>query len=297
MQHFHFPMISERERSLPLVVTTVGSWVSQQEIVRLSGYPDYQWLQCTSGRGEFWWKGMSEPIVVEAGQGVFLYPNIPHEYRPIEEPWGIYWFGFQGSLSQELLTAAQLYQSTRITPMNPELTLEPIKRAIALLNRSSFNEGHGTMLSGLAYELIMAWTQFGWETLIREGRHVDNDPLSPLLVWIQEHVHQELTLQQMADQIGVTPQYVCKLFRRTLDMRPLQYVIRLRIRKSKQLLLAYPRLSVQQVGQEVGFMHTSYFIHRFKQQEGMTPVQFRLLHAGKLMGNHRVSDATEVNGT
>ena len=44
-------------------------------------------------------------------------------------------------------------------------------------------------------------------------------------------------------------------------------------------------------------MHTSYFIHRFKQQEGMTPVQFRLLHTGKLMGDHRVFDATEVNGT
>ncbi|MCM3340404.1 AraC family transcriptional regulator [Paenibacillus sp. MER TA 81-3] len=280
MDSLHFPMLTDKERTLPLIVTTVGSWSHQTEIDRPHGYPDYQWLQCTSGRGIFRWEGHEETIEISSGQGVLLFPDVPHEYKPVEEPWGIYWFGFQGALAQELLCTVNIRQSLHMTLRSPDITMDPIRRALALLSDSAY--GQGTVLSSLAYELVMAWGRCGWADTGKAGRQPKQgiESLAPLLDWIHEHYMKEVTLQQMADRINISPQYVCTLFRRSMGFRPLQYVNRLRIRKSMQLLMSQPELFVSEIGNEVGFQHASYFIQRFKQQEGMTPAQFRQLHGG-----------------
>lgn len=65
----HFPILTDEERLLPLVVTTVGSWTNQLETIRPHGYPDYQWLQCTTGRGMFQWEGGGPAVEIGPGQG------------------------------------------------------------------------------------------------------------------------------------------------------------------------------------------------------------------------------------
>lgn len=275
MDSIHFPILTDEERLLPLVVTTVGSWTNQLETIRPHGYPDYQWLQCTSGRGMFQWEGGGPAVEIAPGQGVLLYPDVPHVYRPLEEPWGIYWLGYHGALAQELTSMVHVHQSAAMTVGDPEQTLALIRRAISWLDRAI--GGHGPRLSALAYELMMAWSECGRHD---RGLHRKSgaQPLAPLLEWIHEHYQEDVSLQQMADRLQVSPQYVCTLFRRTFGLRPLQYVNRLRIRKSKQLLISCPDMAVAQVGKEAGFRHASYFLQRFKQQEHMTPVQFRQMY-------------------
>ncbi|KAF0337235.1 hypothetical protein [Pediococcus acidilactici] len=47
------------------------------------------------------------------------------------------------------------------------------------------------------------------------------------------------------------------------------------MRKSKELLVKEPNLSVEQIGHNVGVNTNSYFISTFKSREKLTPGKFR----------------------
>ena len=65
------------------------------------------------------------------------------------------------------------------------------------------------------------------------------------------------------------------LFRNTFAHSPYAYLIALRIRKSKEVLLRTPYSSIKQITQAVGFRDTSHFVATFRQYVGFTPEKFR----------------------
>jgi AraC-like DNA-binding protein/ligand-binding sensor protein len=91
---------------------------------------------------------------------------------------------------------------------------------------------------------------------------------------IQDRHAEELSLGQVAQEVHVSPFYLCKLFRKATGMTFTEFVSRTRMEKAKSLLLN-PNLRVSEIVYEVGFQSLTHFNRVFKKMMGESPTGFR----------------------
>ena len=99
--------------------------------------------------------------------------------------------------------------------------------------------------------------------------------LQPVLDYIVEHHAESITLKTLSDLMGVTPQHLCTLFRKTMHSRVFEYINLYRIGISKQFLVDGTDRSIREIASLVGFDDVSYYCFIFKRFEGQTPGEFR----------------------
>ena len=267
-----FPVLTELEWQLPMYLTSAGGWVNQERIDRPNGFDAYQWLQCIEGRGRLEFGGTGEGSAdVSAGQGMLLYPHTPHRYYALEEPWTVVWVTFRGSAVPEVLEKLQLREGV-YTAAEPEALRVGVEEAAEVLAGGDPFRGYEG--SALLYRLLLGLARSA-SFQGRGSRQQRMASVEPMLRLIESRYAEDLELSDIAAALGVSPQYACMLFRRSLGMRPFEYVAKFRLRKAKEMLLSDGGLSVAEVGRRVGYPNTSYFIKQFKRSEGVTPTEFR----------------------
>ena len=102
-----------------------------------------------------------------------------------------------------------------------------------------------------------------------------NYQMKEVIEYIEGHLSDPgLSLQILADHVGLTPTYLSNLFSRSMDMTFRQYVTEERIRKAKDLLKD-PKLKQYEVAAAVGYEDPKYFARIFKDKVGMTPTEYR----------------------
>ena len=92
--------------------------------------------------------------------------------------------------------------------------------------------------------------------------------------YIAEHQTEELTLGQVAKAVNMSSYYFCKVFKKVAGINFTDYVARVRIEKSKNLLLN-PNLRVSEIAFEVGFQSLTHFNRVFKKILGQSPTVYR----------------------
>lgn len=126
----------------------------------------------------------------------------------------------------------------------------------------------------LAVHLLRQYTSVGGA--IKEQVH---GPLSPRQLqrvkdFIQEHLNQDLGLDDLAKQAGFSSYHFARLFRQATGESPHQFVLRQRIERA-QYLLEKPDMPLAQVALATGFAHQSHLAQHFKRQLGLTPSAYR----------------------
>jgi AraC-like DNA-binding protein len=99
-------------------------------------------------------------------------------------------------------------------------------------------------------------------------------PLQNALTALHRAYNKPITLNQLAGYCGVTPEYLCRLFRRYLGITPWQYLERLRLRVA-HYLLQETGLSVGDVAFLAGFNDLRHFQRLFKRAYGKPPNSVR----------------------
>lgn len=85
-----------------------------------------------------------------------------------------------------------------------------------------------------------------------------------------------ITLQIVADAVGVSRWHLSRLLRSWTGLSFLGLLAALRIREAKRLLIE-SSLSVKEVAARCGYEHVSHFDRQFRRQCGMTPGTYRAL--------------------
>ncbi|MDO5785533.1 MAG: helix-turn-helix domain-containing protein [Eubacteriales bacterium] len=97
--------------------------------------------------------------------------------------------------------------------------------------------------------------------------------------FIQEHLAEKLTLEQVAGQVHLSKSYLCRILKDELGCTFTEYTNRLRVERSK-LYLHRSGMSLSEIACAVGFDDQSYFTRIFKRQVGVPPGKYRANHAG-----------------
>jgi two-component system response regulator YesN len=92
--------------------------------------------------------------------------------------------------------------------------------------------------------------------------------------YIKENYARDLTLEEVAQAVHISPYYLSHLFKEELGVTFIGYLTKVRIEQAKILLLE-TNLTIQQISYMVGYQDSSYFTKVFKKLEGRTPTQFR----------------------
>jgi len=94
--------------------------------------------------------------------------------------------------------------------------------------------------------------------------------------YIKNRFDSDISLQQIAEELELTPNYVSALFKKELDVSFSEYLNRVRMEKAKELLLK-TNLKSYEIADQVGFSDDSYFSRAFKKHVGVRPNGFRRL--------------------
>lgn len=85
----------------------------------------------------------------------------------------------------------------------------------------------------------------------------------------------DLGIQMIADHFNMNPAYLSRLYKIQTNEKLLDKISRIRIEKAKQMLKTNNK--IKDVSMSVGFSSTSVFIRTFKNYEGITPGQFKVI--------------------
>ncbi|WP_338553204.1 response regulator [Paenibacillus sp. KS-LC4] len=92
--------------------------------------------------------------------------------------------------------------------------------------------------------------------------------------YIHESMGMPLSIKEVAQHVHLNPSYFSVLFKEETGVSFSDYVIRLRMKRAKELLYHSP-LSLDGISEQIGLQTASYFIRFFKKYEGITPKQYR----------------------
>ena len=93
--------------------------------------------------------------------------------------------------------------------------------------------------------------------------------------FIHNNYCENLTLEEVAYEVGFSTYYFGKLFKKTYGVTFTDYLTGYRITRAKELLRD-PLLTVKGITYRVGFMDPNYFTRVFKKSEGLTPTEYRI---------------------
>ncbi|WP_284638436.1 AraC family transcriptional regulator [Paenibacillus silviterrae] len=95
-----------------------------------------------------------------------------------------------------------------------------------------------------------------------------------LMRWIEEHYHEEVSLERLAEETHLSPNYISRIFRQETGSSITDYLTARRMKQACRLLET-TTLSVEQIARNIGVANSSYFIQLFKRVVGTTPLKYR----------------------
>lgn len=117
------------------------------------------------------------------------------------------------------------------------------------------------------------------EQLRRE--HSRNTTLNRIKHFITQHYREELCLQRLSDEFGLSTAYISELFSSLSHQNYLDFLQEVRINVAFDLL-KNTNLKIYEVASRVGYQDANYFVRAFKREVGMTPKEFREKLGGRV---------------
>lgn len=295
MQIFDIPINREQKEttehgtaSFPLAV--YHSVMSKN----ILGFTNWHWhdeLQfCLVVRGSICFFVNNHQQTLTSGQGIFINSGCLHMAKPAADPDSTYIClnvhprllgAFPGSAVENRYVTPYLKNSSiSDLPLFPEPVLwqkdmlDGIFKIYQVYEKKEFG-----------YELeICRLLSTLWLALVR---HLEKSPphapesqtknhagVQKVLTYISCHYSEPITLDMIAKELSFSVGECCRMFKKITGQTIISYLTLYRISKSTELLRDTD-LSISQIAYETGFSSTSYFIEKFKEQLGTTPLRFR----------------------
>ncbi len=101
----------------------------------------------------------------------------------------------------------------------------------------------------------------------------ENQVIRAAQQYIASHVMEKLTVPAVAEMVGISASYLTALFHKHLQISPGEYIRRMKLQKSKQLIRE-GKLNFSEIAKTMEYSTVQHFSRQFKQMFGMTPSQY-----------------------
>lgn len=103
---------------------------------------------------------------------------------------------------------------------------------------------------------------------------ISNYAIKKAIAYIRMHYAENILLEEIADRLDITPEYLSTLFNREVGINFSGFLRDFRLSHAKRLLKGTDK-KVYEIAQEVGYPDSKYFNRVFKENVGVSPREFR----------------------
>lgn len=103
---------------------------------------------------------------------------------------------------------------------------------------------------------------------------VFSKPVNAVIDEINRFYNQPISLNSIADKLGVTPQYLSRIFAQETNKNFIDYLTAVRIEKAK-FFIKNTDLKIYEIAEQVGYPDSKYFCTLFKKVAGISPHQYK----------------------
>ena len=97
--------------------------------------------------------------------------------------------------------------------------------------------------------------------------------------YLEAHYREPISLDTLADEVHLTREYLCVLFKTETGHTILHRLTLIRIGWARLYLEQYPDKKAYEIGRMCGFDSPSYFGKKFREVVGMTPDAYRRVNS------------------
>ena len=133
--------------------------------------------------------------------------------------------------------------------------------------------GYEPFITGAFLQLVVELSRAssGWGAKLELGQ---NSAVASIISFMEAHYSEQMPLADLAARANMSVNNLIRIFKKTTDMTPIDYLIHLRVRKACEQL-ADPLCSIKEITFSSGFSDSNYFARQFRKIMGMTASQFR----------------------
>ena len=228
-------------------------------------------LYLYQGRG--WFTSAHCPKThVQAGDVIFLFPGEWHNYAPDEDTgWEEVWIGFSSDYAQRIINEQLVNLQHPIIKIGIRETLHNVfEQAFKI----AYDERPGYQQQLAGYVLLILGSIYAYSQQTPYKNNPDAEYIHQALKYMREHTAQNLSMEDVAKNVGMGYHKFRKLFRSYTGFSPNQYFLKLKLEESKDLLLN-TSLSSKEIAFRLGFDTAAYFNHFFRLHYHQTPLEYR----------------------
>lgn len=265
--------LEKKECGLPFYVRGIGMRRAQGKLVRPEGQQVAKWFYCTTGSGYL--TVHEKEYFITPGMSFCIQAQVSHVLTPNEAPWGGYFLTFMGDGVNHLL---KQFMTQDYDCSDVKMTEEMVALFDEMYHLSLHQEANAQyMLSAKLYSFLIA--RYLSVKSINAKTKSQNRLLTERLMRLMERkYHTDLSMQEMAKELYISKQYLCRVFKSETGMRPFEALLKLRCQKAAALLLEEEEAPVSEIAARCGFHSVSYFCNVFKKQENVSPIRYRMLY-------------------
>ena len=137
------------------------------------------------------------------------------------------------------------------------------------------DHGHETALS-IARQLVMFLVRPGGQSQyshMLSHQASTSQPLRELQVWMLEHLREPLTVEQLADRVGMSARNFTRVCLRETGMNPGQFVGRMRVEAAQQMIDS-SAMGLKEIADATGFKSVDAMRRAFVRTFGVTAAEY-----------------------
>lgn len=225
--------------------------------------------------------------VLKPGDVIIIPPNISHyailnnEHIPYRR--FVFWISIDycNDLLQLSPDYVYLMQHARVTKhyifhydvIGFNTLQSKVFRLIEELHSNRF--GRDAKITLCANDLILHLNRSVYEMEHPKSQHEQQHLYQNLLLFIEDHLDEELTLDRLAEQFFVSKYHIAHVFKENLGLSVHQFITKKRLRMCQEAILS--QTTISNIYLKYGFKDYSSFFRAFKKEFGMSPKEYREL--------------------
>ena len=280
------PQKQFKRRGTPDCPISISYWPRKARATDAPHYhPELEIVWVCAGQILYWVDG--KEITLVDGDILLISPNQPHAHIKTFDNTESWYFAF----SLELLAIREdhVFQKEFVRPLQdgllqlPQLlrkehpAYEQVMLSFDWLKycRDMLKPNYKPLRYAMAVSLCAALLPWCSQPEIPYSAvNSDNSVIQRVMSFIRRNYTQPLSLQAIADQVHLHPNYLCALFKKHTGQTVMYHLDHTRL-DTAIFLLEKSQLPIVQIAERCGYRSEYVFYHKFKNLTGKTPKQWR----------------------
>ncbi|NLZ80456.1 MAG: helix-turn-helix transcriptional regulator [Clostridiales bacterium] len=260
-------------------------FINKRTMSQNSSYHDHDFAEITyilSGKGKYLVEGKSYDV--QAGDLIVCNPGVYHHNVVIdpEAPTIEFFAGFTDFQFKDMpQNSIILEEGSYIMHTDTELKQRLSKLCYSMLaeNESPHVGKYFMLKSYLIQFLLLIIRQNSEPNPNLDGRnfesHYKGYVVSQIIDYLDENYNEKVSLDRIARNMYLSPVYISKIFKEETGESPINYLIKIRLEKAKDMLETSDSESIKKIANTVGYDDAYHFSKLFKKYYGISPSHYR----------------------